>query len=63
MVSKLEPCVSITTEPVMELRGQLDHVFYDARLEPADVRVLEMGRSDHLPVVADCERRDAPGPG
>jgi endonuclease/exonuclease/phosphatase (EEP) superfamily protein YafD len=37
---------------VGDLTWQLDHVFYDRRLEPAEVKVLERGRSDHLPVLA-----------
>jgi endonuclease/exonuclease/phosphatase (EEP) superfamily protein YafD len=35
------------------VHSQLDHVVYSRRLEPLDVRVLQRGRSDHLPVVAD----------
>ena len=35
------------------LRSQLDHIVYDPRtLECLDARVLKLGRSDHLPVVA-----------
>jgi endonuclease/exonuclease/phosphatase family metal-dependent hydrolase len=34
------------------VRGRYDHVFYDAKLRAVDVRVLDRGRSDHLPVVA-----------
>lgn len=30
--------------------AQLDHIVYDEQLEPMDVRVVPMGRSDHLPV-------------
>jgi endonuclease/exonuclease/phosphatase (EEP) superfamily protein YafD len=30
---------------------QFDHLVHDARLEPLEVRVLEAGRSDHLPVL------------
>jgi endonuclease/exonuclease/phosphatase family metal-dependent hydrolase len=30
---------------------RLDHIVYDARLEPLDVEVIDAGRSDHLPVV------------
>lgn len=34
------------------IHTQLDHIVYDeARLEPLEVRVLPVGRSDHLPVV------------
>jgi endonuclease/exonuclease/phosphatase (EEP) superfamily protein YafD len=36
-----------------ELTEQLDHIVYaSSRLEPLDARVLDAGRSDHLPVVA-----------
>jgi endonuclease/exonuclease/phosphatase (EEP) superfamily protein YafD len=35
---------------------QFDHIVHDARLEPIDVRVLEAGRSDHLPVLATFVR-------
>lgn len=31
--------------------SQLDHVLYDSRLVPLDARVLQTGRSDHLPVL------------
>jgi vancomycin resistance protein VanJ len=35
------------------LRGKLDHIVYDPRqLECLEARVLDAGRSDHLPVVA-----------
>ena len=34
------------------LSAQLDHVAYDARLDPIDARVLRAGRSDHFPVIA-----------
>jgi endonuclease/exonuclease/phosphatase (EEP) superfamily protein YafD len=37
---------------VVELKGSLDHVFYTPALEPFEVRVLQAGRSDHLPVLA-----------
>jgi endonuclease/exonuclease/phosphatase (EEP) superfamily protein YafD len=36
---------------VGEVSSQLDHVAYDARLEPLDARVLQAGSSDHLPVL------------
>lgn len=32
---------------------QLDHLVHDRRLAPLGARVLDRGRSDHLPVVAD----------
>ncbi len=35
-----------------QLDSRLDHVTYDRRLRPLDARVLQAGRSDHLPVVA-----------
>jgi endonuclease/exonuclease/phosphatase (EEP) superfamily protein YafD len=35
------------------LHFQLDHVLYDARLEPLQAHVVEAGRSDHKPVWAD----------
>lgn len=41
--------------PVLTLRMQLDHIVYDAALEPAAVQVLPLGRSDHLPVLATFE--------
>ena len=34
------------------LHRQLDHVFYDARLEVLSAELREAGRSDHLPVIA-----------
>jgi endonuclease/exonuclease/phosphatase (EEP) superfamily protein YafD len=37
---------------VMTLRDRLDHVFYDARLEPLSAEVLAHGQSDHFPIVA-----------
>jgi len=37
--------------PVGEVSSQLDHLAYNPRLTPLDVRALEAGRSDHLPVV------------
>ena len=38
------------------LSAQFDHIVYDPRLDPLDARVLDAGRSDHLPVVADFVR-------
>ncbi len=38
---------------VGEITSTLDHVVYDERLRPIAARVIEAGRSDHLPVVAD----------
>lgn len=48
----------------LELRGQLDHLFYDPRaLAPLDARVLPIGRSDHWPVRAIFTRgREVPLP-
>ncbi len=40
-----------------EIREQLDHVVVDPRIEVLDVRVVERGRSDHLPVVATIRVR------
>ena len=39
------------------IREQLDHVVVDGRVEVVDVRVLERGSSDHLPVVATIRLR------
>lgn len=36
---------------VGQVSTTLDHVVYDGALEPVDARVLDVGRSDHLPVV------------
>jgi endonuclease/exonuclease/phosphatase family metal-dependent hydrolase len=33
------------------LERRLDHIIYDAHLEPLDVEVIDAGRSDHFPVV------------
>jgi endonuclease/exonuclease/phosphatase (EEP) superfamily protein YafD len=38
------------------LSAQLDHLAYDARLEPLDARVVRSGRSDHFPVLAEFIR-------
>lgn len=38
------------------LSAQLDHVAYDARLEPVAARVERAGNSDHFPVVVDLVR-------
>jgi endonuclease/exonuclease/phosphatase (EEP) superfamily protein YafD len=42
---------------VGELHKQLDHVFYDARLDVLSAEVRTAGRSDHLPVIAVVARR------
>ena len=34
---------------------RLDHILYSPRLLPLDARVVQAGRSDHLPVVAEFE--------
>jgi len=39
------------------VRSQLDHIVYDDQLWPVGVEVLPSGRSDHLPLVGDFERR------
>lgn len=41
---------------------QLDHIVHDPRLEPLEVRVIPLGRSDHLPVFGVFERTAAPAP-
>lgn len=41
---------------VGEVSSQLDHIAYGPGLEPLDVRALEAGRSDHLPVVGVFQR-------
>jgi endonuclease/exonuclease/phosphatase (EEP) superfamily protein YafD len=38
--------------PVGALHKQLDHVFYDDRLDAVSAEVRRAGRSDHLPVIA-----------
>jgi endonuclease/exonuclease/phosphatase (EEP) superfamily protein YafD len=43
------------------VHAQLDHLLYRGAIEPLDVRVLQAGRSDHLPVVGTFEL--APGVG
>ncbi|HZO16979.1 MAG TPA: endonuclease/exonuclease/phosphatase family protein [Polyangiaceae bacterium] len=35
---------------------QLDHLVYNDKLEPLEVRVLDQGRSDHLPVMGIFQR-------
>ena len=37
---------------VMTFRDRLDHIVYDARLEPLAADVLYQGRSDHFPVIS-----------
>jgi endonuclease/exonuclease/phosphatase family metal-dependent hydrolase len=44
------------------VHAQFDHVAYDARFQPLSARVVDAGRSDHLPVVAVFELRSAPAP-
>ena len=38
--------------PLGTLHRQLDHVFYDSRLDVVSAEVREVGRSDHYPVIA-----------
>lgn len=38
------------TTSVGTVHAQLDHIVHDDRLEPLEVRVIQDGRSDHLPV-------------
>lgn len=40
----------------VQLSAQLDHVAYDARLEPLTAHVERAGHSDHFPVVVDLVR-------
>jgi endonuclease/exonuclease/phosphatase family metal-dependent hydrolase len=40
------------TTSVGEIEARLDHILYSPELRPYDARVVEAGRSDHLPVVA-----------
>lgn len=42
----------------MELTDTFDHILYDARLVCLNARVIDAGRSDHLPVVAEFLRAD-----
>ena len=47
------------TTSVGTVKTRLDHIVYDpARLDPLDARVIQAGRSDHLPVVAIFELRE-----
>lgn len=41
--------------PLGELTMQLDHVFYRGKVVPLSAKVVEAGRSDHLPVVVVFE--------
>jgi endonuclease/exonuclease/phosphatase family metal-dependent hydrolase len=36
----------------IQVTGRLDHLFYDERWQALDVRVHDVGKSDHLPIVA-----------
>jgi vancomycin resistance protein VanJ len=40
------------TTSVGQIESRLDHVTHDRRLRPLGARVIQAGRSDHLPVVA-----------
>jgi len=42
---------------VGELHRQLDHVFYDSRLDVLSADIRLSGRSDHLPVIVDVTPR------
>lgn len=44
-----------------EIREQLDHLVFDERLAVTEVRVVEKGRSDHMPVVATVRAASAVG--
>lgn len=46
----------------MTLRGTLDHIFLDARLDALSAQVIRKGRSDHFPVVSTVIKRGAPLP-
>lgn len=46
---------------VGRVSSTLDHVVYDPRLEPVDARVIEQGRSDHMPVVVTFVRATPAG--
>ncbi|NUO52754.1 MAG: endonuclease/exonuclease/phosphatase family protein [Polyangiaceae bacterium] len=43
-----------------EIREQLDHLVFDQRLVVTNVRVIERGNSDHLPVVATVQAAPSP---
>lgn len=43
-----------------QVHAQLDHIMYDAQLEPLDAEVIARGNSDHFPVVARFRRAPAP---
>lgn len=45
---------------LMMLEDDLDHILVDRRFEPIRARVDRIGRSDHLPVVADLVLKPAP---
>ena len=38
---------------------QLDHIMYSEHLRPLSARVIDEGRSDHLPVIAIFEQSQA----
>lgn len=38
-----------------QFNSTIDHILFDPRMEPLDAYTLNIGRSDHLPVVADLE--------
>ncbi|MFN3198882.1 MAG: endonuclease/exonuclease/phosphatase family protein [Bradymonadia bacterium] len=45
-----------TTRWGVKLTGTLDHILFDERLVPVRGKVIDAGRSDHLPVVATFAR-------
>lgn len=45
-----------------EVTHDLDHVLYGPGLDALDARVVEIGRSDHLPVVVELVRATPPTP-
>jgi len=46
------------TTSIGTLRATLDHVLHSDELEPLSARVVNAGRSDHLPIVAVFTRKD-----
>ena len=47
------------TTSVGSISFQFDHLVHDARLAPIDVRAIETGRSDHIPVLGVFVRAEA----
>jgi endonuclease/exonuclease/phosphatase (EEP) superfamily protein YafD len=48
------------TTSAVTISFQFDHLVHDARLEPIDVRAIEAGRSDHIPVLGVFVRTASP---